>query len=371
MVASSVKSHSLSRFLPEIFIFVLAFVLRAWGIHFGLPDLFHADEPIIVNHALAYGTGDLNPHFFNIPPLVSYLLFGLYGIFFVIGKGFGFFSSAADFAAAFFRDPTLFYLIGRLCLGVIPGVISIFGLMRLCANLGMQNFDRLFAGLLFAVCFIHVSDSHYIYADIPLVLIGVFFFVFLTQLDLEKWSSHVFLGTLIGVASACKYNGVFLAAPYLWFVLGLRRSAAKSLSFLSSAGICAGIVFFLFNPYSLIDFHFFISELQEQSTANSGVDVWHHLRYSLFEGISLPICILSLWGCTGAFRRKDIKSQSLVFFCVVYYLLLWRKGQPYARYVLPMVPFLIILAIQAFADLRKQLPRFSVLWFLLIFLSFG
>ena len=56
-------------------ILALAFLVRIVGIQFGLPNLYHADEPIIVNHAMAYGTGDFNPHFFKIPPLVSYLLF--------------------------------------------------------------------------------------------------------------------------------------------------------------------------------------------------------------------------------------------------------------------------------------------------------
>ncbi|MBU9889857.1 MAG: hypothetical protein KTQ49_08335, partial [Candidatus Omnitrophica bacterium] len=51
-------------------ILALAFAVRAFGVPFGLPYLYHADEPVVVNHALAYGTGDLHPRFFNIPPLV-------------------------------------------------------------------------------------------------------------------------------------------------------------------------------------------------------------------------------------------------------------------------------------------------------------
>src|SRR3989338_4781985 len=75
-------------------VFIIAFTLRIYGIGFGL---YHADEPIIVNHALAYATGDLNPHFFKIPPLASYLLFFVYGIYFIAGKLLGFFQSVSDF----------------------------------------------------------------------------------------------------------------------------------------------------------------------------------------------------------------------------------------------------------------------------------
>ena len=87
-------------------IVALAFILRTWGVSFGL---YHADEPIVVNHALAYASGDLNPHFFKIPPLTSYVLFGTYGIFFLVGKIFSIFTSIADFERLFFQNPLVFY----------------------------------------------------------------------------------------------------------------------------------------------------------------------------------------------------------------------------------------------------------------------
>ena len=76
-----------------VLILLLGFSLRFVASWFGLPHLYHADEPIVVNHALAYGAGDLNPHFFKIPPLVSYLLCGVYGIFYLLGHWAGKFSS--------------------------------------------------------------------------------------------------------------------------------------------------------------------------------------------------------------------------------------------------------------------------------------
>ena len=39
----------------ELAIFVLALALRLWGIGFGLPELFHPDEPAYVLQALAVG----------------------------------------------------------------------------------------------------------------------------------------------------------------------------------------------------------------------------------------------------------------------------------------------------------------------------
>ena len=63
-------------------IIILGFASRIIGIDFGLPFLYHNDEPIVVNYALAYGRGDFNPHFFYVPPFLSYLLFSEYLVYF-------------------------------------------------------------------------------------------------------------------------------------------------------------------------------------------------------------------------------------------------------------------------------------------------
>src|SRR3989338_8596200 len=112
-------------------ILAAALLLRVWGINFGLPDLYHADDPIFVNHAMAYGTGDFNPHFFKIPPLVSYLLFVVYTFYFLIGKGLGCFSTVDNFADLFLANSTSFYLIARILFGTVIGTFTVYFLYRL------------------------------------------------------------------------------------------------------------------------------------------------------------------------------------------------------------------------------------------------
>ena len=57
-------------------ILILAVLVRLWGISFGLPGTDHGDETEVVNHAVRFGTGDLNPHRFQYGALVQYLLLG-------------------------------------------------------------------------------------------------------------------------------------------------------------------------------------------------------------------------------------------------------------------------------------------------------
>ncbi len=342
------------RFLPEILILLLALLLRLWAVGFGLPGLFHADEPIIVNHALRFGTGDFNPHFFNIPPLTSYLLFGIYGALFIIGKILGYWPDAAHFAGYFFQNPAIFYLLGRVALGVIPAVLSVYLLMAWMRKRLVPQVWVLAAGALFAVCFVHVSDAHYIYADMPLILVCLIFFKALHSLDLSRANNHVKLGLLIGLAAAFKYNGIFLFVPYLWMSFRAAENQFQTCVHSLCAAFAAAAAFFILNPYALIDLHFFINELKEQSAANQGVSFWHHLTYSLAQGISWPLVVLGLAGCLRAFFSKDVRAQSISLFCLVYYFVLWQKGQPYGRYILPLVPFLIFLAADAAQFLARQ-----------------
>ena len=53
----------------------MALTLRVWGIGFGLPLLYHPDEPAYVLQALAVGRGLPDGLTFANPPLFKYLRF--------------------------------------------------------------------------------------------------------------------------------------------------------------------------------------------------------------------------------------------------------------------------------------------------------
>lgn len=351
------------RFSRETFllsgILALAFILRAWGVQFGLPHFYHADEPIVVNHALAFGMGDLNPHFFKIPPLVSFLLFICYGIFCVAGWGVGLFHSVRDFEQLFYSDPSLFYLIARLVFGVFLGTVSVYLFFRLVKRFADMP-TALWSSFFLAVNFLHVRDSHYIYADIPLLLVLLlgFFVIFRVSENPSSRKGHLLAGGMIGLATATKYNGVFLAIPYLWICL--RNVPWKKWPVCwVLAGLGASATFTLLNPYAILDPTLFLKEIAEQSTANSGGLPWfHHLTYSLAGALGWPMLVLALLGAFQALLSKDERSQAIAVFVVGYYVILCRFGQPYDRYVLPLIPFMLILAAEVLIKLKGRSQLF-------------
>ena len=341
--------------------------LRLWGLGFGLPELNHADEPIVVNHALAYGTGDFHPHFFNIPPLSSYLLFIVYGFYYLSGLLLGIFSGKEDFLNLFLSNPSSFYYLGRVFIGAFFGVLSIYVSYRLSRLLWDRAF-ALTASALMAVLYLPVFVSHFIYPDSPLLFAMILSLYFYMKIY-KKGRTKDYLGAILvtGFAIALKYNAALLAIPFLtahYLKMGVNGSGvgdSKSKIFILLGvpvliGLGIGVVFFILNPYFFFDWSFALKELREQGHS-TGFQGWaHHLLYSLKEGIGLPMLILFLLSFfLGIFSLK--KDRYLVIFymaTLVFYLHLVFFAQPYSRYGILLIPQAVIFSIWGIAWIEKR-----------------
>ncbi len=351
----------MTRFLNQerlILILILAagFCLRIAGAGFGLPDLLHADEPIVVNHALAYGAGDWNPHFFKIPPLVSYLLFPVYGFYFLIGKLAGIFAGTADFEMSFYRDPSPFYLMARILFGVVLGTATLYFFYRLVRSFFSKT-KAVCAAFFLAVGFLHVRESHYVYVDIPLLLVMMLAFFPILRIAKGEGTlqEHVKAGLFIGLATALKYNGGALILPYL-YASWRGPSAGRILTQWVVSGLTAAFVFFVLNPYALFDFQFFWHEIHAEAAAHGGVPWFHHLGFSLAGAMSVPLLFFGLMGLLLSFFESNRVTRTVAVFALSYYVILWQWGQPYARYVLPLLPPLFIFASDVVVQVARSLP---------------
>src|SRR6266404_5286496 len=135
----------------------LALAVRLLGINYGLPYVYNPDEAILVNHAVAFGTGDLNPHFFGYPSLYIYVLFLIYALSYVIGWLTGVFTSTNDFVRLFFNDVTLFYLPGRL-IAALSWVMSV-GIVYLLGRRAYNIRVGLIAAAFLTFSVLHVTFS--------------------------------------------------------------------------------------------------------------------------------------------------------------------------------------------------------------------
>lgn len=358
-------------------IIAAAFIIRVLGINFGLPDTFHADEPNVVNRAVAFGSGDLNPHYFKIPPLISYLMFICYGIFYFLGKLIGTFTSTEDFAFLFFRDPTIFYLIGRFIFGVLAGTASVYALYRLVRKYFSQN-HALLAATFFAVSFLHVRDSHFIYLDIPLVFVVILsFFPILSILSGGRRRDYIHFGVLAGIAAAIKYNGSFIYVPLLvahFLSRGIKGSSIFDINlivsfFLSAMAFAAG------NPFALLDYPQFSSDLHAMKEFEGYIGLFHHVNYSTLSSLGYPLALVSLGGILIAVWQRNKTFIPILIFVIAYYILLGYFGQLHDRYILPILPFLLLFGADALIQFQRQYHYGVVFQALLVILllapSFG
>jgi len=345
---------------------LLGFLLRVWGIDFGLPLLNHADEPIVVNHALAYGLGDFNPHFFKLPPLTSYLLFFVYGFYFLFGFFFGLFPNTDTFLQAFLTDPTAFYVLGRLVIGNVFGIASIYMMYRL-ARLVFSRQIALLAAFLMTVSFLPVQVSHFIYADSPLLFLLILALFFYMRIYLRgKFTDYLIALIVTGAAVATKYNAALLAVPFM--IAHIHRASTRSKQSVSWNFGAVPLLCFLgvlvsfcaFNPFFFIDIRFALSELLTQSTSTGATGWLHHLFYSLKEGLGIPLFIFAITSFLLGIVWIRRSPYLLIFYgmTIVFYLHLVFFSQGYARYSLVLIPSTIFIVTFLLNQIYLKISRF-------------
>ncbi len=359
-----------------LFILLVAAFLRIWGVAFGLPDLYHADEPALVNHALAHGTGDLNPHYFKLPAFLNYFLLFFYGIYFLLGRAIGWFPSQEAFVRLFLEDPSSFYLIGRIFTGVLFGVLGVFLIYRLGRALFSERI-ALTAAFFLSCAFLHVRDSHYVIYDVPLTAALTACFLVLTHLIQKgKAGSYFIFGILAGLAISIKYNAALVLFPFFLahtFTVFKRKESLINLFFsppLIAGLVAAFLMFLLTNPFFVLDFHSFWKDFLVQAGAETPMGMLHHLRYSLREGMGAPLLITGLLGILFLLSSKESAQIILAFFVVLWLFYLSLFSQPYERYALPALPFLCLSAAVALSRIFQwlHLETRRVAWFIFSFL---
>ncbi len=357
-------------------ILLVAFGLRVWGAPFGLPFVYHPDEGFEVNRALQLGTGEFDFNFFRmVKGGYFYLLFVEFGFLFVIMKILGFVSSTTDFAMWFIRDPSIFYIVGRVTTGVI-GTIAVYLLCRIGTRIHSSRVG-LIAAALMAVNVLQVVHSHYITVDIPLTCLCLAGLLFIVRVD-ESGSRADYIGACLfaALATITKLPGVLLVVPL--FAVHLKRSLHADRPFLqtffSKSVIVGGVVFicvfFLSNPGALLHFGDYLSNVTGMIGGGEGGDSNvsenpNHVGFyvsAMYQWIGLPILLASIFGLFVSLKNKIHVMQILLMFALVFFAVISLSSNPYlvyTRYILPIIPVVLLFAALGIDSVAQMLGRFS------------
>ena len=343
------------------FIGGVAALLRLWGIAFGLPYDFHADEPFVVKTAVnVVVSGDFNPHIFTWPPLFIYLNAPFYYLFFLLGKAAGFFPSRADFLAYYTLDPSYFILIIRLT-SAFFGTLSMIPLYLLGRQAGHTKVGILAAALL-AVSPLHVENSHYGKVDVTYTCLILFATYFLYRgYTSRKKRDYLLFGICAGLATAGKYPaGLFLVALGLLSPLLLQRETGKpwyrscGVASLSPLLLSLGaflLTFFLGAPHVFLDFPAFWRDFTALGSLTSlpwlggekvGSRFVFYARRLLVEDFGQLMGILWVIGVLTFTARKTRAAFILLTFPALYYCFFGLSANVFPHYSLPLLPTAVL-----------------------------
>lgn len=359
------------RYSEFILIFIIlsaALALRLLGIDFGLPYVFYPDEAVIVNHAVAFGTGDLNPHYFNYPSLYMYIMFAIYGLIYVVGWLIGIFTSTADFSRLFFNDVTLFYLPGRL-ISALCGVASV-AMVYLLGRRAYNVRVGLISASFLAVAVLHVLFSHYVKTHVPaglFVIIGLYM-AWSIYNGKDTFRRYIVCGVVAGLAASTIYHaGFVLVSMVVAHVLRRHDSPADThkMPKIIIMVIACFVVFVLGTPFALLDWPSFIRDLKGAADMRFAGGFWERGTFypftSLLTTMGFPLGIVSLLGMGYALLRHrpvDLILLSQPLF-LGGFLMLFATKEPH--HMLIAFPALSILGALFVADVIGLLIRPRIL----------
>jgi len=238
-------------------ILLLGLALRVPGLFRDLPFTYYGDEAHLIKRAMMIASGDLNPHWFNKPALLMYVLAFAYGVMYLAGAAIGKFESPEQFAGWYLDDPGAFILVGR-CIVCAFGVLLVYLVFRVARRLFENDRSALAAGALAAVLGPLMFASQQIKADVPCAtLIMLSFFFYLKSRESGRWRDFLLAGLVGGFAVGTKYYGIILIPAFAVGELFGRSEAKRTWpqAFQRTAllPVIFAIGFFLVSPYHFLD----------------------------------------------------------------------------------------------------------------------
>jgi Dolichyl-phosphate-mannose-protein mannosyltransferase len=329
--------------------------LRLWGIAQGLPYAYNADEADhFVPRAVAmFEHHSLDPHYFANPPALTYVLHYLFAVSY---------GGAGGVVHAFATHPADVYTLARAAVALL-GTLALWLLYATGARLFGRGVGLL-AAAIEAVAFLPVFYAHLALNDaatlapVTLSLLGS-----AGVLRKGRLRDYLLAGIGLGLACASKYTAGIALAPLVAAAgtryldgaaeRGSRDAAARTLGALALTGIGALVAFLIANPYALLDYSSFHSELVHQSTLSAEAQgklgaprnggIIYYL-WSLSWGLGWAPALAALGGALMVWRRGARFGWLLVPAPVLYLAFMGLQGRYFGRWLLPIFPILCLLA---------------------------
>lgn len=227
-----------------------------------------------------------------------------------------------------------------------------------------------------------IAFVHQLTADVPVTLAMLIALRFALAIPARgRLRDYVGAGLATGAATAIKYNGlgvgIAIAVAHAFRVLSVRRTSGSARTpvawrrlvldpalWLGLAAVPFGFV--LLNPYALLDFETFWADFRYNALVAPVYEGQSGRSYGAFfvrmtEVVGVPATVAILVAAAAALaltvRRRRGDAATATFWTTLavvalYYATFARFPRLETRFVLPIVPFVLLLAGPAWARLR-------------------
>jgi len=343
-------------------VLLLALGLRVWGIDHGLPYAYNADENAhFVTRAIGLFGHDWDPNYYVNPPAYTYL------VHLVLGAWFG---GRAGVSNTFAADPTQIWIISR-AVAALLGTLAVWLLYLAGSRLVDRRVGLLSAGI-FAVAFLPVFYSKLALNDVP-TLAGVCLALWGAAgiLRTGRLRDYVWAAIGLGLACATKYTGGIVLLPIVGAAAAQFAAPGGKPGALRGTGVVVALsllTFFVANPYAVLDFSSFWNGLTHQSTASGdaagklGLTQESGYAYYLWSfgwGLGWLPLFFALGGAVRLFFDERRLLWMLLPPIVLFVLFMGSQERYFGRWLMPVFPFVCVLAAYAAIELADWLGRFS------------
>ena len=357
-------------------ILLIAAVLRFYNVNWDNGNLFHPDERNIANAVSTINLfTQMDPKFYAYGGFLIYL-----------------YKFTAEILVVIFSNPSISHdwgwinVIGR-SYSAFFSVLTIFPIYFL----GVKVFSRsaaLLSCLLFALTVSSIQTAHFSTTESLLTLITVLT-TYLSLIIFEKPSNKlaIITGLILGIGIATKTTGiVFFLSPMISLGIIFYKETIprfKTISYLVIMAACAFLIFSMFSPFTFLNWVKFLESMRYENGVVLGTNqVVYTLQFShtipyifqiknLFWQLGLFAGIALIGTAVTIFQK--IKERKITFFIflsfpLVYFLYIGSWYTKFNRYVVPLLPFLILLGSNLLIYL---LLRYKVAGRLLLTLTIG
>ncbi|UKO99497.1 ArnT family glycosyltransferase [Nostoc sp. UHCC 0870] len=374
-ILNRVKIIKLDSYL--IIALISGFIFCLYGIHWGRVEEWNPDQMVFKGN-LSWGEIFSSPSDFLKPPFHTYFNFILSYI-------------PLKFIEKIFRLSQNSLTSGSVML-IWSRIISaslFLGTIFLNFQINKRFFGLFSARiitLIFATSSGFIVYSHFLTADIPLIFWMILSFYFIQSIYLQgKISNYLLAGFFTGIATATKYNGLSIGIGIvLAHILSFNELAWKKIIFskkLILSLLTVVIGFLIGNPFALINYRQFVSDfLYNYITTpiyNGEITGTNYLTFfSIYirEIVGLPsliiISLAILYSLYLTFTSKDNKRIKSVLLILTVFIIYYYKFADFprleTRFVLPIVPFWLMLSGPFWNQIKSNKAAISVILVIII-----